>query len=204
MENDIDEVLNKKRSWRSSERRKGDRRQKDGSIEDRKALADVLRAGRAMRQDHLKYCTCSICEAGIGRWRPWWERLLRKVGLLMAFMVVCGCSYAYTPQQAILAVIGEAEGESQHGKEAVACAIHNRGTLQGVYGLHAPRVKNHLYSSKTYDNAKRAVEIAEDQEYCNGLVNGAQYWEGTKFKTPYWAKNMQVTAVIGNQKFFRE
>lgn len=106
--------------------------------------------------------------------------------------------------QLVKAVLGEAEGEPQEGKEAVACAIHNRGTLRGVYGLRNPRVLKHLYSRASFDNAVVAVYMAQDQEYCEALIKGAQFWEGTDFPTPYWAKSMKLTAVIGKQKFFRK
>lgn len=121
--------------------------------------------------------------------------------------LLCGCNdpaFAYTEKDAIKAVIGEAEGESQEGKKAVACAIHYRGTLKGVYGLTAKRVLNHKYSELTYRNAKQAVEASNDEEYCEGLVKGAQYWEGISFPTPSWAKNMTLTTIIGNQRFYRK
>lgn len=125
------------------------------------------------------------------------------IGIVM-FLMLRGCAFAYTQEDTIKAVIGEAEGESQEGKEAVACAIHYRGSLKGVYGLRASRVINHKYSLKTYKQARQAVEIADDREYCEGLINGAQYWEGTYFPTPYWAKSMTLTAVIGHQRFYRK
>lgn len=89
MENDINDVLATKRAWRNAEaieRRKSQRRIKDGSPEDRKDLADVLRAGR--KAERLPWPSYN--------WRPWWEHLLRKMGLLMVMMVICGCAQAYT------------------------------------------------------------------------------------------------------------
>lgn len=131
-----------------------------------------------------------------------------KTIVLILAVLISGCDqtpgFAYTKDQLVKAIIGEAEGEPQMGKEAVACAIHYRGTLKGVYGLHNPRILKHLYSRSTWGNVLRAVESAQDQEYCEGLINGAQYWEGTKFPIPYWAKSMTMTAVIGNQRFFRK
>jgi hypothetical protein len=127
-------------------------------------------------------------------------RVMPLVFLLMASSVV----HAYTFVDEVKAVIGEAEGEPQQGKEAVACAIHNRGTLKGVYGLRAPRVANELYSVRTWHDAVIAVYTAQDEAYCNGLIHGAQYWEGTAFKTPLWARKMTLTATIGHQRFYRK
>lgn len=100
------------------------------------------------------------------------------------------------------AIIGEAEGESYKGKLAVACAIKNRKTLRGVYGVKAPRVVNRKYSSFVFVQAVKAYEESNVKGACD-FIDGASFWEGTKFKTPYWAKNMVVTATIGNQRFFR-
>lgn len=44
--NIINEILATKRAWQNAERRKSQRRQKDGAYEDRKNLADALREGR--------------------------------------------------------------------------------------------------------------------------------------------------------------
>ncbi|MGN6643385.1 MAG: hypothetical protein ACTHKU_10355, partial [Verrucomicrobiota bacterium] len=41
-------------------------------------------------------------------------------------------------QSAIRAIVGEAANQGYRGMLAVAGAIRNRGTLQGVYGLHNP------------------------------------------------------------------
>ena len=118
-----------------------------------------------------------------------------------------GCedlTFAYSRTDMVKAIIGEAEGESQVGKEAVACAIRNRGNLLGVYGLHSSRVKKHKYSRDTYINATIAVMMADDRDYCENLIHGAQYWESKFYPNPYWAKSMTLTATIDNQKFYRK
>lgn len=132
---------------------------------------------------------------------------MRLILLTLIVLLLCSCedpAFSYSKLDMVKAVIGEAEGEPDNGQEAVACAIHNRGTLTGVYGLHAPRVRKHQYSRAAYENAVVAVWMAEDQEYCEGLIHGAQFWEGKAFPVPYWAKSMTLTAVIGNQRFFRK
>lgn len=103
-------------------------------------------------------------------------------------------------QRAILAVIGEAEGEPYIGKLAVCEVIRRRGSLKGVYGINAPRVKAKKYSQATYNECRKAwLESAKTNH-----SKGATHWEGTKFKTPYWAKDMVVTVVIGSQRFYKE
>jgi len=123
---------------------------------------------------------------------------------VIVFSIVCGHVWgAEIPKtRAVMAVIGEAEGETYIGKLAVACAIRERGTLRGVFGEHAPRVKKHLYSVKTFVAADRAWEESRDPGNC-AMTDHADHWEGTAFPLPSWAKDMKQTAVIGNQRFFR-
>ena len=108
-----------------------------------------------------------------------------------------------TKERAVDAIIGEAEGEGYRGMLAVACAIRNRGTLQGVYGEHSRRVKEHLYGARVFVNAVRAWEESSSSDRC-GFIGGATHWEGIAFKTPYWARDMILTATIGNQRFYRK
>ena len=108
--------------------------------------------------------------------------------------------------RAINAIIGEAEGEPYNGKLAVACAIRNREQsrkghgLKGVYGERSPRVK--LAGKKAREDSRRAWEASSDSDACE-FIDGADHWEGTAFKTPYWAKDMVITSTIGNQRFYR-
>ena len=48
---------------------------------------------------------------------------------------------AISTEQAVAAIIGEAGNQSYTTQVAVACAIRNRGTLTGVYGLNNPVVQ---------------------------------------------------------------
>lgn len=100
--------------------------------------------------------------------------------------------------QAILAIVGEAENQGLTGMTAIGEAIRNRGTLSGVYGLKSPRVKK--APKWVFAMAREAWEASET----SNLVKGAQFWESTDFKTPYWAKGMIETAHIGKHKFYRE
>lgn len=126
---------------------------------------------------------------------------------MKAFLILLlMCSVAWAGElpkwRVVYAIIGEAEGEPYKGKLAVACAIQNRGTLKGVYGEKAPRVKQRKYSSKVLVSAIQAYEESLHPENCT-FIDGADHWEGTAFPEPYWAKSMEVTAVIGNQRFYR-
>ena len=119
--------------------------------------------------------------------------------LLIFTAAVCQAS-TIVPKE-VYCVIGEAEGEGAIGMEAVAEAIRNRGHIKGVYGCNSKRVQKKLYSQKTLDIATRAWEQSAGGD---DITGGATHWEGTAFKTPYWAKDMIVTATIGRQRFYKE
>ena len=121
---------------------------------------------------------------------------------VLVFIFACTAHAEEIPKErAVNAIIGEAEGEGYEGMLAVACAIRNRGTLKGVYGETARRVREHLYGAKVFVNAVRAWEESSHEDNC-AFIGGATHWEGTAFKTPYWAKDMRITATIKNQRFY--
>ncbi len=104
-------------------------------------------------------------------------------------------------QKAILAIIGEAENQGVKGMEAVAYAIRNRGTLKGVYGLNAPRVKNNLYTKATWLQAQKAWKASASGQ---DITNGANAWENLNaFGKPYWADSCQETVTIKDHIFFK-
>lgn len=123
---------------------------------------------------------------------------------LFLILITVGICHAetipkFTIDNIILSIIGESEGECFEGKIAVAEVIRRRGSLKGVYGINAPRVKKHLYSKETYDLCLKAWLESRFTNYsCL-----ATHWEGSSFKIPYWAKDMKVTARIGNQIFYK-
>lgn len=132
-----------------------------------------------------------------------WFVLLWIASLLITVLMLSAASAEEIRKDKFVdAIIGEAEGEPYRGKLAVACAIRNRGNLQGVYGVNAPRVSQHKYSPKVFVDAVRAYEESAHPDMCE-FIDGASFWEGTAFKRPYWAKNMIVTATIGRQRFYK-
>lgn len=109
------------------------------------------------------------------------------------------------------AILGEAEGESYHGKLALAYAINNRGSIRGVYGYNAIILRSDGYYRHNRRLSKKVVvEALKALEWANShpdkdLTFGATSWENIKaFKVPYWASSMTETARIGNHVFYRE
>ncbi len=100
---------------------------------------------------------------------------------------------------AIKAIMGEACNQGYQGMLAVACAIRNRDTLQGVYGVKA----KHIYKEPkwVWDLARKAWNESSKKD----ITNGATHWENTKaFGTPYWVKSMKLVYEYKDHKFYRE
>ena len=110
----------------------------------------------------------------------------------------------FTPQEAILAIIGEAEGESMTGKIAVAEVIRKRNSLKGVYGARAPRVINHRYSQSAFQEAQKAWELSENTSYSQGADGWGSSQDVQIFKHSSWFKNCYIITKIGAHYFWKK
>lgn len=114
--------------------------------------------------------------------------------------LTCTASPAFTEDNAVKAIVGEAANQGYIGMLAVAGAIRNRGTLQGIYGLeHNPKW---MYDQPhwVWKRALRAWQASAT----NDITHGAQYWESTDFKRPKWSRDMTITAHYGKHIFYRQ
>lgn len=104
-------------------------------------------------------------------------------------------------EKAIYAIIGEFENDNML---AGACTIRNRGTLKGVYGINSKRVKNHLYSPKTFVKAVKAWEESRKPSQCQ-MVQGADHWQSVSdMKKPQsWRNKCVLTYKTDKTSFFR-
>lgn len=121
--------------------------------------------------------------------------------LAMCLVIIStrGCEGSQIPQNlAVRAIIGEASGEGLEGMRCVASAIRNRGNLKGVYGLKARHV------DKQPKWVWKLARKAWKESATNDFSCKATHWEGTKFKTPYWAKNMILVKRVNNQNFYKQ
>ncbi len=127
---------------------------------------------------------------------------ITSVFLLVLILTVAGCQSpapaADRTDNNVRAIIGEASGEGYQGMLAVACAIRNRGSLAGVYGLRSSHVDKQ--PEAVWVTAQQAWEDSKDVD----VTYGATHWENIKaFGEPYWAKTMTITTKVGNHVFYR-
>ena len=99
----------------------------------------------------------------------------------------------------VQAVMGEARGEPYLGKVAIAEALRNRGTLNGVYGFKA----RFQEPERVWGDARRAWREGEQ----SNLTHGATVWgnrsDVEKFRLERWFLAYEQTAKIGGHYFFR-
>lgn len=132
-----------------------------------------------------------------------------KISLLTILLLVnagWACAADINDQDAVYAVIGEAEGESFIGKIAVACAIRNRGNLNGVYGYTAPRVRRHLYNKVAEQQSVDAWIMSDSSSNCD-FIGGATEWRSKKIKgelATINSKEFKATVDIGGHRFYRK
>lgn len=120
----------------------------------------------------------------------WLKRKLekaKKILPLIILAIICTApqAFAYTNQEAIRAIIGEASNQGETGMLKIASAIRNRGTLKGVYGLNSKHIDKE--PQWVWDIARKAWEASLYKDYSNG----ATHWHNLKREGEvYWIKSM--------------
>lgn len=118
---------------------------------------------------------------------------------LIFLLLISSCTrpaFGDVIEKVIYCIMGEARGEGASGMLAVAEAIRNRGTLDGVYGCDATfKIKRNIVK-----DARTLWKYSKNTNF----VKGATHWESTDFEAPYWAKDMVRTVTIGKHVFYKE
>lgn len=146
---------------------------------------------------------CIRCgtKAILGTKRPWLglckkcRKLEWKAVLVVLMLVAVPQAFAISDAEGTRCVMGEARNQSYACQVATAEALRNRGTTKGVYGCTAKINEPEWVWA-------RARKAWKESEHSN-LVNGADHWESTDFKTPSWSLSMTETAHIGKHRFFK-
>lgn len=165
----------------------------------RKQTAEQYRYSRKLIRDQERAEKRSTLLTVIG--------MIGLIALVMALgLVLEGCSVAseIPRDQAVKAIIGEAENQGFQGMLDVACGIKARNTLKGVYGLRSRRVRNHKYSSATLNQANLAWSLAVNDSHNCEFLGGATHWENIgAFGKPKWANSMVETYRYRDHVFYK-
>lgn len=128
------------------------------------------------------------------------------LSLFLDFHLVDARKISY-PDNLWMGILGEAVSEGDDGMYAVACAYRNRlikGMPLGCAALKRPDLDKFVKKQgKKYE--EMAKKIIREVFEGNGpdITRGATHYENVeKFGLPSWAKNMEITAKIGNHTFF--
>lgn len=111
-----------------------------------------------------------------------------------------GIPMIFDREDAIKSIIGEAEDQDYLGMLAVACALRNRNSFDGVQGINSKRVEKKLYSMATYEQATKAWDDSEKLD----ITQGANHWYSTIISRPKWAKGMKETLRYKKHVFYKE
>lgn len=122
--------------------------------------------------------------------------------LTVVFVLALGVYIAWpkiNTDDAIDAIVGEASNQSYDTMICVGQAIRHRGTLRGVYGLHAP----HNYSENA-DVWEQAEESWADSAIVKDMVHGSKNW-ASQADLNYYSRRgkvVKVKAVCGELYFY--
>lgn len=119
------------------------------------------------------------------------------LALLLPAMPVYGAQCAIPDEVAVNCLVGEAASEGLKGMTAVGEVLRTRNSTHGFYGCKAKHIATE--PEWVFEVARKAWKDSAS----SNLTKGATHFEGMSFKTPYWAKEMKVVAVIGQQRFYR-
>lgn len=116
----------------------------------------------------------------------------------LAIALICLTAGAQIDERAVQAIVGESAGQSYTEKLAIAGAIRNRGTLDGVRGRHNLGM---ILTQPAW--VFRDARAAWAQSRTNDITRGGKFWESDNFPRPAWSLGMTETAHVGKFRFYR-
>ena len=103
--------------------------------------------------------------------------------------------------QVTKAIMGEAGGQDYSEKLAIACAIRNRGTLRGVYGLNSKT----SYPPEVWQESGKAWAESEYHDVTGGASHWLSNWdlEHSRASLIAWRYTMKETLRTENFTFYK-
>lgn len=119
--------------------------------------------------------------------------------MVTLFFATSGLAQEIDDVLAVRAIMGEARDQGYTGMLAVACAIRNRGTLDGVYGVRAKGLDKE--PARVWLLAKKAWQESKSVD----ITNGATHWHNLKREgETYWTKKLPKVYEHKDHVFYQE
>lgn len=130
---------------------------------------------------------------------------IKKWMMFILLLVPCEAQAApaFTAENCIRSILGEARGEGDVAMYAHACAIRNRQNLKGVYGATAQM------EPIPPDLWQRAAKAWYTSEYGSDTVHGATHWlsdyDIKHCKSwKLWISAYKIVARVGTTNFYKK
>lgn len=130
--------------------------------------------------------------------------LFINVLIILILLMIAGCFisrpvHAFTDEQAIRTLIGEASNQGMIGMVCVAEVLRHKGSLKGFYGYKSKHVDHE--PAYVWKMARKAWELSKSTNY----TKGADHFENIKaFGCPSWVKNCIETFRHKDHVFYKE
>jgi len=108
--------------------------------------------------------------------------------LLEALLCLLPHAFAGVPDHlAVRAIVGEGANQSDAAMLGIASAIHNRGSLQGVYGMNSPVTRTAsrpiwTRAERAWQQAKSGVDTAAGCKYFGSRADAPFFIDTLRFK----------------------
>lgn len=123
--------------------------------------------------------------------------------LLLVGMLVIGCvwsskAHAYTEEQAVRVIVGEASNQGYKGMVCVGEVLRRQHSLKGFFGFKASHIRHE--PKWVWAMARKAWAESKTSNY----TKGANHFENLAFGCPYWVKNCVQTFAYKDHVFYKE
>ena len=128
------------------------------------------------------------------------KKILFTLGITgLVILGSCSLVHAYTDQDAIKTIVGEASNQGYKGMVCVGEVIRHNSTLKPFYGFKA---MNHRHEPVwVWKQATKAWYASKN----TNLTHGANHFENINaFGEPFWVKSCVLTFEYRDHKFYRE
>lgn len=130
---------------------------------------------------------------------PLWSNIRFTLFIVGAVLFgSCRLCHAYTEEEAIKTIVGEASNQGFKGMVCVGEVIRHNSSLRGFYGLNSPHSAHEPIWVWTM------ARLAWNRSKHTNFTRSANHFENLHdFGVPAWAKTCQITLTYKDHVFYR-